>query len=77
MPRKGANLSAAASENQRTAIARWKKENTDNLSLPLRKGKREAYKQLAAIRGTSVSRMIQDYMDGECVREGVALPKIE
>lgn len=73
MPRKGVKMSPKAIENQNKAIARWKVEHTDNLSLSLRKGKREAYKKLAELRGTSVSKMIQDYMDGECEREGIPL----
>ena len=73
MPRKGVRMSSKAIENQNKAIARWKVEHTDNLSLSLRKGKREAYKKLAELRGTSVSKMIQDYMDGECEREGIPL----
>lgn len=77
MPRKGVKMSPKAIENQNKAIARWKVEHTDNLSISLRKGKREAYKKLAELRGTSVSAMIQAYMDSECHREGVELPKIE
>ncbi len=73
MPRKGAKMSPAAIANQNAAIARWKVEHTDNLSVSLRKGKREAYKRLAELRGTSVSAMIQAYMDGECKREGIPL----
>lgn len=66
-------MSPKAIENQNRAIARWKVEHTDNLSVSLRKGKREAYKKLAALRGTSVSGMIQAYMDAECTREGIPL----
>lgn len=73
MPRKGAKMSPAAIANQNAAITRWKLEHTDNLSISLRKGKREAYKKLAELRGTSVSRMIQDYMDAECERAGIEI----
>ena len=75
MPRKGVKMSSAAIANQNAAIARWKLEHTDNLSVSLRKGKREAYKKLAELRGTSVSAMIQDYLDRECEREGIPLPE--
>lgn len=51
MPRKGVKMSPKAIENQNAAIARWKVEHTDNLSISLRKGKREAYKRLAELRG--------------------------
>lgn len=71
MPRKGVKMSPAAVANQNAAIARWKVEHTDNLSVSLRKGKREAYKKLAELRGTSVSGMIQSYMDAECAKEGI------
>ena len=73
MPRKGVKMSPAAIANQNRAIARWKVEHTDNLSVSLRKGKRDAYKKLAELRGTSVSGMIQAYMDAECTREGIPL----
>lgn len=73
MPRKGVKMSPKAIANQNRAIARWKVEHTDNLSVSLRKGKREAYKRLAELRGTSVSAMIQAYMDGECEREGIQI----
>lgn len=66
-------MSPAAIANQNAAIARWKVEHTDNLSLSLRKGKREAYKKLAELRGVSVSAMIQRYMDAECAKEGIPL----
>lgn len=65
MPRKGAKLSPESKARQDAAIARWKVEHYENLSIGLRRGKREAYKRLAAARGTSVSAMIQQYMDAE------------
>ena len=74
MPRKGAKLSPEAIKKNNEAIVRWKLEHTENLSISLRKGKRDAYKQLAELRGTSVSSMIQTYMDAECRREGIPLP---
>jgi post-segregation antitoxin (ccd killing protein) len=69
MPRPGTRLSPEAAENQRAAERRWHLENYENLSLPLRKGKRDAYKRLAAARGLSVSAMIQTYMDDEYERQ--------
>ena len=74
MPRRGAKLSPDAVKSNNEAIARWKAENIDNLSIGLRKGKRDAYKRLAAVRGTSVSSMIQTYMDEECRKQGIELP---
>lgn len=69
MPRKGANLSPEAKEKNQKAITAWKIENMENLSIGLRKGKREKYKRLAAARGLSVSGMIQQFMDAEYKKE--------
>lgn len=74
MPRKGAQLSPSAAKKNQEAIVRWKLEHTENLSVSLRKGKRDAYKQLAAARGTSVSALIQDYLDQLCRESGIPLP---
>lgn len=65
MPRKGANLSPAAKAKQDAAIKAWHRDNLENLSVSVRKGKRDAYKRLAAARGVSVAGMIQAYMDAE------------
>ncbi|MBR7146477.1 MAG: hypothetical protein IKD11_02005 [Oscillospiraceae bacterium] len=75
MPRKGAKVTPRAKASTDAAIARWKAENIENLSLGLRKGKRDAYKRLAELRGTSVSAMIQSYMDEECRKAGIDLPE--
>ena len=69
MPRKGTNLSPEAKEKNQKAITAWKIENMENLSIGLRKGKREKYKRLAAARGLSVSGMIQQFMDAEYKKE--------
>lgn len=69
MPRKGAKLSPEAKAQQAEAIKAWKLANIENLSIGLRRGKRDAYKRLAAARSTSVSAMIQDYMDAEYLIE--------
>lgn len=61
MPRKGSRLT----DRNREMIKKWHAENTENLSIGLRKGKRDAYKRLAAARGVSVAGMIQEYMDRE------------
>ena len=74
MPRKGAKVTPRAKASTDAAIARWKAENIENLSLGLRKGKRDAYKRLAEKLGTSVSALIQNYMDGLCQENGIDLP---
>lgn len=73
MPRRGTKLSPDAAQRNNEAIARWKAENIENLSIGLRKGKRDAYKRIAAARGTSVSAMIQTYMDEECRKSGIEI----
>lgn len=69
MPRKGTVLSPDAAQRQKDAIAAYHAENYENLSVHLRKGKREAYKKLAAARGVSLSFLIQDYLDREHEKE--------
>jgi len=69
MPRKGANLSAEAKEKNAEAIKRWHRENTEGLTIRLRKGKREEYNRLAAARGISLSALIQSLLDEE-LRKG-------
>lgn len=69
MPRKGTVLSPAAQAKQAAAIKAWHAANTENLSVCVRKGKRDAYKRLAAARGVSVAGMIQAYMDEEYEKE--------
>lgn len=65
MPRKGVNLSAEAKEKNAEAIKRWHRENTEGLTIRLRKGKREEYNRLAAARGISLSALIQSLLDAE------------
>ena len=69
MPRKGARLSPEAAAKQAEQIAAYHAEHYENLSICLKKGKRDAYKRLAAARGESVSGMIQAFMDEEYRRE--------
>lgn len=69
MPRRGTVLSQDAKQKNDAAIKAWKQANMENLSIGLRKGKRDAYKRLAQARGVSVSGMIQAYMDAEYRKE--------
>lgn len=65
-----ANLSPEAKKRQLEAIKRWHAENTVKIVFRVRKEKRELYKALAARRGVSLSKLIQDYLDAECARGG-------
>lgn len=69
MPRHGTKLSPVAAERQAEAIAAYHSEHYENLSIHLKKGKRDAWKRLAEARGASMSAMIQNFMDGEYRRE--------
>ena len=71
MPRKGTKLSPEAAERQQASIKAWHAENTEKIIFAVRKGKREKYKALAACRGISLSKLIQDYLDAECESEGI------
>ena len=75
MPRKGAKLSPEAQARQNAATEAWHRENTEVLkfSIRVRSGCSGAYKQLAAVRGTSLARIIKDYLDGECRKEGIKI----
>ena len=69
MPRRGVKLTKEADAKNRAANAAWKQAHIENLSIGLRIGKRDAYKRLAEARATSVSAMIQNYMDEEYRKE--------
>ena len=74
MPRKGTRLSPEAAAKQAEQIAAYHAEHYENLSIGLKKGKRDAYKRLAAARGESVAGMIQAYMDAEYEKQFGELP---
>lgn len=69
MPRKGTKLSPEAAARQAAGIARWKKENIETINVQVHKGERQKYHDLARSRGTTLSRMILDYLDGELEKE--------
>ena len=73
MPRKGSKLSPEAQERQKAATEAWHRENTEVLkfSIRVKSGCSGAYKQLAAARGTSLTRIIKDYLDEQCRLEGI------
>ena len=73
MPRKGTKLSPEAQARQKASTEAWHRENTEVLkfSIRVRSGCSGAYKQLAAARGTSLTRIIKDYLDEQCRLEGI------
>lgn len=52
-----------AKHRQYTAQAKWRRENLQYMNIALPNGKRDLYKKLAEYHGTTVSAMVQDYMD--------------
>lgn len=71
MPRKGAKLSEDAQVRNAQAIARWHRENTEALSVRVRREQADAYRQLAKARGQSLTAIIRDYLEAECEKEGI------
>ena len=64
-------LSEDAAKRQREAIKAWHAENTTKIIFRVRKEKHPRYKELAARRGKSLSGLIQEYLDAECIKEGI------
>lgn len=50
-------------------------ENTEALSIRVRREKAEAYRELASRRGQSLSSIVWQYLDGECEKEGIVIEK--
>lgn len=71
MPRKGTVLSDYAAARNRQAIKAWHKEHTVAISFRVRKEKQPLYKQLAELRGESLSGIIQGYLDEQCRQAGL------
>lgn len=73
MPRKGTKLTENAAARQREAIKAWHAEHTVAISFRVRKEKQPIYRQLAELRGESLSGMIQTYLDAECEKAGLTV----
>ena len=57
------NLSPEAAANQRAAQNAWHRQNLDRISVTVPKGMREEYSRIAAERGTSLNRLINEYLE--------------
>lgn len=71
MPRKGTKLSDEAKVKNAAATAKWHRENTEALSVRVRREQADAYRQLAKARGQSLTAIIRDYLEEECRKEGI------
>ena len=58
---------------QNKATQKYFKENLEIVSFRVRKGKRKAYNDLAKKRETSLSGMLETYLDNECAKENIPI----
>lgn len=58
---------------QNRATQKYMKENLEIVSFRVKKGKRKAYNDLAAKRETSLSNMLETYLDNECEKENIPI----
>lgn len=61
------------SQAQNRATQKYQKENLEIVSFRVRKGKRKAYNDLAEKRNTSLSNMLETYLDTECESENIPI----
>lgn len=60
-------------EGQKAATNKYQKENLEIVSFRVKKGKRAAYNKLAQKNNTSLSNMLETYLDNECKREKIPI----
>ena len=53
----------AVSEAQKLAVEKYRREKRDQLAVDVPKGKRDAYKMIAAEKGLSLSQLIQNSVE--------------
>lgn len=61
------------SQAQNKATQKYQKENLEIVSFRVKKGKRKAYNDLAGKRNTSLSNMLETYLDTECEKENIPI----
>lgn len=60
-------------EAQKKATNEYQKKNLEIVSFRVKKGKRAAYNQLAQKKETSLSNMLENYLDNECKHENIPI----
>ena len=60
-------------EAQKNATNKYMKENLEIVSFRVKKGKRKAYNELAGKRETSLSNILESYLDHECEIENIPI----
>lgn len=58
---------------QRKATNNYQKKELEIVSFRVKKGKRESYNQLAKKRNTSLSGLLENYLDNECKKENIPI----
>lgn len=58
---------------QNKATQKYQKEKLEIVSFRVRKGKRNAYNELANKRNISLANMLETYLDGECEKENIPI----
>lgn len=58
-------------KSQIKATAKYNQKNYDVVSVRIKKGKKEKYKQLADSKGVSLAQLVQSVLDEECKKAGI------
>ena len=58
---------------QKKATNNYQKQNLEIVSFRVKKGKRQAYNDLAQKKGISLSNMLETYLDNECEKENIPI----
>lgn len=66
-------MGAKYTESQKKATVKYQKENLEIVSFRVRKGKRQAYNDLAKKKGTHLSTILETYLDNECEKENIPI----
>ena len=59
-------------KSQIKATAKYNQKNYDVVSVRIKKGKKDKYKQLADSKGVSFAQLVQSVLDEECEKAGLA-----
>ncbi len=60
----------------RQSAMKYKKANQEQLNISMPMGHKAAYMELAEKRGVKLARMILNYLNGECEKEGIELVRM-
>lgn len=66
-------MGAKYTESQKKATVKYQKENLEIVSFRVRKGKRQAYNDLAKKKEKPLSTILETYLDNECEKENIPI----